>query len=747
MTKKLKQHTYKSKTDFVVDINLIWDNCLRYNDDMSHPLRRMANGMRKEAEKLIPLIPDIVIRPRAEVEAEERRKQLGGDDEDSDDEPIMSSRGRTAGTKKGSSKSRKAHDRKEGTPSVEQKPVLHLNGLLGKAHREGSEIMDGSNGLATPPVGSITPSAMNGMGSNTDAMDIDGPSMNGLQLATALEHVYEDDEFKVWKQITKKDRARVAKARHSMFKGDKLNADEPALLRTKAGIRKMLKRKRLHEMGIYTPSQETPPAADDSSKPIETLAEGIEAQVEEEAVIPDYYEPLNVMPDIPRRLQWQTDAEGHVINQHEDLLRVVEPGHFTAPPSHVAKVIDANLHQIQETRKLCSKISAIKQMQIQAQVYTSQFSKYSPDAFVEADAEPHYYCGDGPIMATETCRAAMQRSVAKLFYHAGFEELQPSALDAVTDIAGDYFQRLVQTFNVYRESEKKEVHTENGVEFAPRFTPEEVLLHTLVSNGTDLETLETYVREDLDKLGNKLGTIHDRMKAYLADLLRPALTDVDGDGAGAFNDDSGHFVNGDFAEELGDDFFGFRALGLDKELGLQMLSVPLHLLQSRVRNQYQSTQAVGGPSGTATQFMELAPLEPVTKETVRGQVGLVRNFFLEKLATAKEGHLIEDKDLPVKQQRPRPRLGPTGKIISPQKRPPKEQIALAKKRKKLELQMKDASPDKMKQLVAKTMQLSNVGQDPVLTLAPSMSREPSLQSGVEEKEEDGAPISPESMEQ
>ncbi|KAG4221224.1 hypothetical protein PC116_g30300, partial [Phytophthora cactorum] len=189
MTKKLKSLTYKSKSDFVTDLNLIWDNCLRYNQDMGHPLRRMANGMRKEAEKLIPLIPDLVIRPRAEVEAEERRKQNGGDDDggdDSDDEPIMSSRGRITGGAKGS-KSRKTHSsQQEMTPGVEQKPVLQLNGLLAKAHREGSEL-DGSNGFGTPPIaGSMTPSGINGhnsgIGSNVDAMDIDGPELNGMAL-------------------------------------------------------------------------------------------------------------------------------------------------------------------------------------------------------------------------------------------------------------------------------------------------------------------------------------------------------------------------------------------------------------------------------------------------------------------------------------------------------------------------------------------------------------------------------------
>lgn len=97
MTMKLKALQYKSKAEFVSELDLIWANCLKYNVDLAHPLRRHALSMRKEAEKLIPLIPDIVVRPRAEVEAEDRRMQNGVEDDaanESDDEPIMSSRTR-----------------------------------------------------------------------------------------------------------------------------------------------------------------------------------------------------------------------------------------------------------------------------------------------------------------------------------------------------------------------------------------------------------------------------------------------------------------------------------------------------------------------------------------------------------------------------------------------------------------------------------------------------------------------------
>ncbi|ORY58830.1 uncharacterized protein BCR38DRAFT_489182 [Pseudomassariella vexata] len=766
MTKKLKSLTYKSKADFVTDLNLIWDNCLRYNQDMNHPLRRMANGMRKEAEKLIPLIPDLVIRPRAEVEAEERRKQNGGDDDggdDSDDEPIMSSRGRIAGGAKGT-KSRKAPtDQKEGTPSMEQKPLLAVNGLL-KLQREGSEV-DGSNGFATPPVGgSGTPSGMNGhsgIGSNIDAMDIDGPSLNGMALNQALneaqEQVFEDEEYKIYKQITKKDRAQIAKERYQLFNGRKLNIDEPALLRSKVGMRRFLHgREQAEAMGAISPifADSSATAAKESSKAAETLAEGMED--DSERVVPEYYDAQSLIPDIPLKLQWIEDNEGQVINQHEEFLRAVPAGYFTAPKGHLAERFDANIRQLQETRKLCSKIGVIKQMQIQTQVYTNQFPKYNPEPFMEQDIQPHVTCGDGLVMAPEVCRATMKRSVAKLFYHAGFEEMQPSALDTITDIAADYFEKLVCTFKTYNETDRKDPtvsFARRGARVQPRYTDEEVLLHTLYENGYKVEDLESYAKDEVDRLGHKLGVIHERMKTHLSDLLRPALNDAGGDGGAAnFNDGSDQFVGGDFAEELGEDFFGFRELGLAGEMG-GMLSVPLHLLQTRVRNQYQSQAQVAGPVDVHL-FEDLPPLEPVTKENIQDEIGLVKNFFLAKLHANGDSPLVEDEDLPIKQRRPRPRLQASGKINSPQKRPPKEQNAINKRKKKAEAAAAaaaaaakadpNASPEKGSKKLQKGAVAATNAAGAALPVAPDMSRMES--NSQPEYKDDVGMMSPESME-
>ncbi|KAK3179973.1 Transcriptional activator spt7 [Lecanicillium sp. MT-2017a] len=765
MTKKLKSLTYKSKADFVADLNLIWDNCLKYNQDMNHPLRRMANGMRKEAEKLIPLIPDLVIRSRAEVEAEERRKQNGGEDdngEDSDDEPIMSSRGRKTGTK-GANKSRTAPtDQKEDTPVVDQKPVIQLNGLLGKQGREGSEV-DGSNGFSTPPIaGSITPGAANGisgMASNADAMDIDGPSLNGMglnQFGEASEQIYEDEEYKIWKQTTKKDRALLAKERYLLFKDKKLNPDGPALLRNKVAMRQFLRhQKEAESLGLGAGEAEaSAAAAKEGSKPSETLAEGIDD--EEERIVPDYYNSLSNIPDIPPKLQWIEDSEGQVINQHEDCLHLVEPGTFVAPPGRLTKKIDANIHQIQETRKLATKISVIKQMQVQSQVYTNQFPKSNIEPFREKDIEPHFISDDGPVMARGACQNALQRSVGKILYHTGFEEFQPSAVDALTGIAADYFQKLIRVFNVYNESERKTIETPDGRQVQVRFSPEEVILHTLEESGHDIASLEAYTKDEVDRLGSKLDTLHDRMKTHLTDLLRPALAaDAGTDGVGAFKDGSDQFTSGDFAEDLGEDFFGFRALGLDKEMGLDMISVPFHLLQTRVRNQYQMQTQTSG--ATSSDLIEtLNPSEPVTMDVIQGHIGLVKNFFLAKLHANNDQALIEDEDLPTKQRKPRPRLGASGKIMSAQKRPPREQIALAKKKKKLEAAAAAANaekasgsanntPSKKKGSVSAAASQNGTAPNPTVQ-ALSMERADSTQSQTDKDDTTGM-MSPESIAQ
>lgn len=374
MTKKLKALQYKSKQDFVDDLNLIWSNCLKYNTNPEHFLRKHALYMRKETDKLVPLIPEIVIRDRAEVEAEERRMQLADLDgaEESDDEPIMSSRGRKApgkSSKKGTAPVRITPSGSEGPSGA---PATQPTAPI----RADSDVaMEASqNGFSTPPPGSHTPSDPAGAGTSAmagqgDVMEIDGapPSTIALSALSVPGMELEDPEYKAWKQVTKKDRALIAAERHRLFKSDKLNVEEPALLRTKAGMKRWLR----HQKQATIEANKAQDAGSQAMEPEgagETLAEGIE--VEEDKMVPYYYDVMSGVPNLPERLLWREDVEGNVVDASEEFLRILPKGFFTQPDSKLSRKMDANMRQMQETRKICSKIGIVKQMQLQSQVCT-----------------------------------------------------------------------------------------------------------------------------------------------------------------------------------------------------------------------------------------------------------------------------------------------------------------------------------------------------------------------------------------
>ncbi len=396
MTKKLKTLAYKSKQDFVEDLNLIWQNCLKYNANPEHFLRKKALFMRKETDKLVPLIPNITIRDRADVEAEERRLQNGDinmdGDEDSDDEPIISSRGRKAPgkkAKKGTTARKAPAGVTESSPAPEAKPSsnhLALSGLgsnlkFEHLRAESESVVDGSQkDLSTPPPGTITPAGINGIlghGTQSDGMDIDADSsINGIvpSIDGPNEEAENDDlEYKTWKQVTKKDRAQVTAERHRLFVGDHLNPEEPALRRTKLGMRRWLRNQKQAvsdgALGKKSAEEEAEIRESEESQPSgETLAEGMEG--EEERVLPDYYDALAAIPDITNRLQWLEDSDGNVQDPSGEFLRILPQGLFTSPESNLTRKIEKNLRQVQETRKVTSKIGIVKQMQLQSQVYS-----------------------------------------------------------------------------------------------------------------------------------------------------------------------------------------------------------------------------------------------------------------------------------------------------------------------------------------------------------------------------------------
>jgi transcriptional activator SPT7 len=86
--------------------------------------------------------------------------------------------------------------------------------------------------------------------------------------------------------------------------------------------------------------------------------------------------------------------------------------------------------------------------------------------------------------------------------------------------------------------------------------------------------------------------------------------------------------SGTFADELGEDFFGLRELGLDREFDIKNLSIPSSLLYGKRRNHH------GLPNGHAQPQYEYAPppsLIPLTPSEIPSLPGLLQAYYNSRI--------------------------------------------------------------------------------------------------------------------
>ncbi|ODQ56574.1 hypothetical protein SAICODRAFT_87468 [Saitoella complicata NRRL Y-17804] len=656
--KKLKALQYKSKEEFVHDLELIWNNCLLYNADPAHFMRKHALSMRKKMHTLVPLIPDITVRDRAEVEAEEAAQ-----DEENEAEPepeVRASRMAAGGksTKKKKKSSAETTADREGSPVDEH--------MTGTETRPGIPARHSFGGSVPPPSLEALTNGVNGHSAGTPPID---PALENSQMeidnapqseelgAAVADPADEGDrsDSLMWKSLTKKRRAGLCSKRHKLLRNGKLNEDYPALVRD----RKAMQRFSMWEMRHLGLNLEAEEGMGGLS--------GVEDEGEADAeVYLAEYQVMAGLPDISPAL-----ADDGEDDEEADEISTADP-RIQPPGGEVLKRMDANVLELRKIRKVCTKLQIIKQLQQQNAFHANHHRETNIDdplGFDRVDPDPPALPRD-TLMSDDLARFGMERVIGKMLYEAGFEEYQPLALDAVTDIAADYLFRIGKVIRTYMDAP-----------CSRDFTDDEIIMHALQEGGVpDIEALESYIKDDVERRGIKLEETHKRAMNYLVKELRPVGTEGT-EGENQFKDNSEKFVSGDFAEELGDDFFGFRELGLDKEFGMFTLSVPLHLLQGRAQNGFPMAQ-FGANRPVEEQYEPPPPFDPVTYEVAQLQIGLIKPYLFSRLEYADEDAIMEDEDIPPKKKPPKPRLPPSGKITSPRKRPAPSVFASKNNKKK-----------------------------------------------------------------
>ncbi|KAI5961917.1 SPT7 [Candida pseudojiufengensis] len=649
--KKLKNLSYNSKQEFVDDLMLIWSNCLTYNADPKHFIRAHAIAMQKKSLKLIPLIPEITIKNRSEIEKEEEDNEIKKEEEDEE--------GGGAG-KKSAKKGRKRTRQDE----LKADAVGSNNGTSSPS-RVGTPIAVDSDDLSNNNDQiNFQTNGSTAVHEDEEDEDEDNDNLNNGALAVSNGSAENEDEeefdpeLQAWRTLTAKSRANYCESRSNLFDSKlHLKSDAPAILR------------KSHEMANFNQYL--------SNK--EVISKSTNLLENDEPYLMEY----DVTGGIPgfEFSGFNEEEEEKAENKLVDIIlqqsngdaSKIQSDFILSNKTGLNKVYFENISEIQEIRKICFKISLIRQLQTQQFIHHTQMKQPEIESLKEVDVDSISKLSNHDSNTHKVQYAVLRRNIAKIAMQTGFETTEAPAINTLAQVAEKYIGNIAKSMKLHSETNSKN-----------KLNAREILLLSLLENGVDKpDDLYTFIQERILKQKDKLKDLRSALSNFLKDLLRPGLENFNEKN---FDDNSEQFITGDFSNDLGDDFFGFKELGLDKELNMLSSSIPIHLLHSRLHNQYISN----GSSTKQNKYEDLNEYEPSSLKAsdVNLQIGLLVPFYEKLLEKSKqqyiknqkkkgesldlppdsEFYLIEDDELPQKQRNIRPKLPPTGKITSIKKK-------------------------------------------------------------------------------
>lgn len=184
-----------------------------------------------------------------------------------------------------------------------------------------------------------------------------------------------------------------------------------------------------------------------------------------------------------------------------------------------------------------------------------------------------------PSTAPAAAKEAMKAATGGVLGHAGFEGASAGALDVLSHLASEYIVNLGKTLRFY--SDRYGADLTPSVRFppssrAPSFNNanrssslQQILNNTLSENGVPSPSvLESYVTEDIDRYGSRLSDLLRKLERTREEQLDAAS--LPGDDATAaeallLDEDGTALASGEFADKIGEDFFGMAELGVEKE--------------------------------------------------------------------------------------------------------------------------------------------------------------------------------------
>jgi cell division protein ZapA (FtsZ GTPase activity inhibitor) len=171
--------------------------------------------------------------------------------------------------------------------------------------------------------------------------------------------------------------------------------------------------------------------------------------------------------------------------------------------------------------------------------------------------------------------ASMKHASASMLAHAGFEGANEASLDLFTRMVAQNITNLGKTFRLLLDG------------FSGQMSAEEIMLHALHENGRNTD-LEAHIRDDIEREGQRMAEMERKVKqAYEAVTTGPAIEDDM-----LLANDGEMLLDGNFADQLGEDFLGLLDTGIAAEHGLRSLTVPSSVFYKRRKGPAQVQEYV-----------------------------------------------------------------------------------------------------------------------------------------------------------
>ncbi|WWC89960.1 uncharacterized protein L201_004889 [Kwoniella dendrophila CBS 6074] len=232
----------------------------------------------------------------------------------------------------------------------------------------------------------------------------------------------------------------------------------------------------------------------------------------------------------------------------------------------------------------------------------------------------------GGEMGEEQAVLQLKKSSAALLAHNGFEGANEAALDLFTRVAVDHISNMGRTFRLLIDG------------FSNRMTSEEIILHALHENGQiETQDLEAHLKDEIERESVKVTEMQRKIRQAFKEVTTAPV--IDNDMLLANNGEM--LLDGNFADELGEDFLGLRDLGIDKEFGLSTLTVPSSLFYGRRR---KLAAANGEGKEDLPDYPPPPTFIPLNLNTLSTQLpGLLHQFFNTRFSDS--GLTIIEDDL------------------------------------------------------------------------------------------------------